>query len=51
MLFGPSNIAEIDGPVTFWLYELEYIFFKLTWIQLINQKLFEKYDPAFPKNH
>ena len=29
MLFWPSNIAEIDGTVTFWLYGVRMLFFFL----------------------
>ena len=55
MLFWTRNIAEIDGPVTFLLYNLEYYFF-LNWrgytkqliLEFINS--FEKICPVFPKN-
>ena len=42
MLFRTSNIAKIDDPVTFLLYELECYFFKLTWIMVVvyNTKMF-----------
>ena len=53
MLFQTSNIAKIDGPVTFLLYGLEYFFFLIDMdIQLILEvkSSFGKNYPFFPKN-
>ena len=47
------NIAKIDGPVTFLLYELECYFFLIDvdiGCSLWFKNVFGKYDPAFPKN-
>ena len=53
MIFRTSNIAKINRPVTFLLYELECYFFLIgvdIGCSFYFKRVFGKYDPASPKN-